>query len=220
MKDKLKLLVSGFGPFEQFSNNSSQKIAEIVDGLSFFGVEVIGTVIDVTWKGGWKALKSKVDELNPHALLCLGLAPEPVFRIESIAKNVAMRSFDVIGDLPSKHPDNRIVSYGPANYETQLPAARLIDAFNALERNSPIKARISDDAGAYLCNYVFYRVMHRYQKLIPYRGFVHVPPLPEDMPGSPYTEEELMEAGMFLVKHLAGWLKYQSMETDSQNSIA
>ena len=45
-------------------------------------------------------------------------------------------------------------------------------------RNAGIDARISNTAGTFVCNDVFYAVSHRYHATQTQVGFVHVPALP------------------------------------------
>ena len=63
----------------------------------------------------------------------------------------------------------------------------------------------STDAGSYLCNFLFYHVMHFLGDRVPFRGFIHVPPY-----GSGLLRDEVQAAGVFLVAELARWMVSKS----------
>jgi pyrrolidone-carboxylate peptidase len=71
-------------------------------------------------------------------------------------------------------PDVRGVVRGPAAIEPGGPATLATTLFDHPTPDLPSHAH-SDDAGCYLCNYLYYRALLRF----PDRrvGFVHVPPL-------------------------------------------
>ena len=71
----------------------------------------------------------------------------------------------------------------------------------------------SSDAGSYLCNFVFYHVMHFLGDRVPFRGFIHVPPY-----GLGLLREEVQAAGAFLVAELARWMASDSPAPCAQRS--
>jgi pyrrolidone-carboxylate peptidase len=83
-------------------------------------------------------------------------------QIERIARNLN-------GDSPDVHGEVRSGTIDPDGPPTL--AATLFDGFAASPES------FSDDAGCYLCNYLFYRALRRLRPRGVRVGFVHVPPL-------------------------------------------
>jgi pyroglutamyl-peptidase len=204
------LLVTGFGPFENFPENPSGDIAEHVDGRTIAGVRIIGRRIAVSWREGWEATRSHAEELRPQALLCLGVAPDPFIRLEVLAKNASCPSLDIYAEQPSLGPLLCLVKDAPPAYWTTLPVEELriqmAERFRRMrsrdENQRFVHAELWPDAGWYLCNHVFYHVMH-FLPLIPLRGFVHVPRYPLTEEERWPARKEICAAGVFLVEGLA-----------------
>jgi pyroglutamyl-peptidase len=209
------LLVTGFGPFDVFTENPSGDIAEAADGRMVAGVSIIGRRLEVRWRAAWEALRLAVEQYRPDGLLCLGVAADPVIRLEIRAMNSARPCADVTGEMPPLFDSGCIVQGAPPSYETTLPVDWLKERFqHRRERGSPredqgvlLPAVRSTDPGRYLCNYVFFHAMHFFAGQAPWRGFVHVPPYPSgSIPGG-VPREEVRAAGEFLVEELAQWLE-------------
>jgi pyroglutamyl-peptidase len=207
------LLVTGFGPFENVPENPSGDIAQQVDGRTVADVRIVGRLIAVSWREGWQAIRSHAEELRPQALLCLGVAPDPFIRLEVMAKNASRPGLDICREQPKLGPLLRIVEGAPAAYWTTLPveelriqmAERFQQVHSRDESQKIVHGELWPDAGWYLCNHVFYHVMH-FLPAIPWRGFVHVPryPLAEEKEWP--AREEVRAAVVFLVEALAGWM--------------
>lgn len=89
----------------------------------------------------------------------------------------------------SSQPDNSgeiaegraIEAEGPIEYRSSLPLERMLDALE--ERGVP--AVISNHAGTFLCNHVFYVARHQVEQLGigSECGFIHVPAMSEHSAG-------------------------------------
>ncbi|GMA63874.1 hypothetical protein GCM10025859_43140 [Alicyclobacillus fastidiosus] len=91
--------------------------------------------------------------------------------------------------------DTPIVAGGPAAYWTALPVKRIVQSLQA----AGIPASVSNTAGTYVCNHIFYGLMHllstKYQTIR--GGFVHIPFLPEqvvDKEASSMSLEKIVQA--------------------------
>lgn len=206
---RLRLLVTGFGPFAGYIENPSGLIARAVHGQRFGEVEVAGHQIDVSWSDAFNQVAELVEEVSPQALLCLGVAPDENFRLEVIAKNVASDSMDASGQRLERGPLCQIAAEAPAAFFSRLPLEWLLQQMKlrktrlAPQRDSVADAELSRDAGDYLCNYLYFRVMNELPAISD-RGFIHVP----SMPGSDgRCGSEVIEAGQFLIRQLASWLE-------------
>lgn len=155
--DERVLLVTGFGPFPGVERNPSGAAAQALDGLRLAGWRVAGRTLDTSWARAFAQLRAHVEEMAPEMLVMLGVAPRAAVEIERLAHNRCVVREDVDGCLP---PADAVAPAGPAVLETTLPLLPDVG--------------VSEDAGSYLCNYVFYRARHELP--VPRCGFVHLPP--------------------------------------------
>ena len=209
------LLVTGFGAFAQYSDNPSGDVAEAVDQRRIGGVRVVGRRVPVVWREAWEGIRAAAEHHKPDALLCLGVAPESFIRLEVMAKNAARACLDVHGETPPLFEKLRIVEGAPPAYWTTLPVEHLHERLWQRHhlRSQPevgqscVVAEPWPDAGWYLCNHVFFHVMHFLGGQIPYRGFIHLPRYPDPAADEAGTHRsEVLAAGIFLVEELARWL--------------
>jgi pyroglutamyl-peptidase len=157
----VKVLATGFEPFGEHAVNPSQLLAEALDGV----------VLPVSYARAAQALRAAIDEREPDLVLCFGLADDRTsVSIERFAHNLDEAS--TIDNDAASGSGGEIEPAGPVAYRTRLPVDAIVAALEAEE----IPVEISRDAGGYLCNHVFYMLMHT---LGPDQlgGFVHVPPL-------------------------------------------
>jgi pyroglutamyl-peptidase len=108
-------------------------------------------------------------------VLCVGLAGG---RAELSLERVAINVDDArIPDNDGQQPiDRPVVAGGPAAYFTSLPIKAAVRAL----REAGLPAAVSNTAGTFVCNHVFYGLMHlAASRSLPLRGgFLHVPFLP------------------------------------------
>ncbi len=198
------LLVTGFGPFENHLENPSGDIAEAIQGKDIAGIALVGRRITVSWREAWDAIRAAVEEVQPQALLCLGVASDPFIRLEVLAKNASLPCLDVLDEKPQLGPLLRIVEGALPAYWTTLPVEWLRERLHM--EQPAVAAALWPDAGWYLCNHVFFHVMHFLEGRVPYRGFIHVPRYPGvEEKGWP-SRAEVLYSGVFLVEELARWL--------------
>jgi pyroglutamyl-peptidase len=97
--------------------------------------------------------------------------------------------------------DAPIVARGPAAYWSTLPIKAIVAALCA--RNVP--ASVSQTAGTFVCNHVFYELMHTLRRQPAVRGgFIHVPYLPEQAPADkPSLPLNVMVEGIALACEVA-----------------
>ena len=95
--------------------------------------------------------------------------------VERVALNVDdARIADNAGAQPIDEP---VFAGGPAAYFSTLP----IKAITSALQQAGLPAAVSQTAGTFVCNHVFYGLMHQLHQLRRHRtvraGFMHVPPL-------------------------------------------
>ena len=186
------LLLTGFGSFGGFATNPSGQTAEALDGERIGDLHVVAARLDVTWADAPRQLREAIREHEPDLVLSLGVAPTPAVRLERVARNRDV-SFqpDNAGIV---HADTAIREGGPEELATRLPIESLREALEA----AGYEVVLSDDAGGYLCNHIFYRVLDEVDPSH-VAGFVHVPPLE-----GPWDAARLEQAVRLLVEVLAG----------------
>ena len=111
---------------------------------------------------------------QPDVVLALGLAQgREGISIERVAINVDdARIPDNVGQQPIDTP---VVPGGPAAYFSTLPIKRLAQGLQ--QAGHPVN--ISQTAGTFVCNHVFYALQHHLYGQRAMSGFVHLPARPE-----------------------------------------
>ena len=171
------ILVTGFEPFGGIEVNPSQAIVEALGPRALDGrVQLVTEVLPTEFRRAGDRIVRLIREIQPDAVVCVGLAANSVaIRLERVALNLndALRP-DNGGDLAS----GRLIDpEGPIGYWSTLPVDGLLRALT--QRNIP--AIISNHAGAYVCNHVFYTARHEIERLGRdiVCGFIHVPLMTE-----------------------------------------
>jgi pyroglutamyl-peptidase len=168
-------LLTGFEPFGGESINPSWEVARALDGERIGEALVVARQLPCCFGEAAQALRAMLDELRPRWALALGQAAGRAdFSIERVAINVDdARIPDNAGAQPVDVP---VVAGGPAAFFATLP----IKAMVAGLREAGLPASVSQTAGTFVCNHVFYALMHALQARPDVRaGFMHLPLLPE-----------------------------------------
>ncbi|WP_257347461.1 pyroglutamyl-peptidase I [Pseudalkalibacillus decolorationis] len=166
-----KLLLTGFEPFLDHSSNPTDYIVKQLDGKVVGNYQITGHVLPVEFDRSAEKLLNHVHELEPDAVISLGLAAG---RNKITPERVAINVNDGVRDNSGNKPiDVPIIEAGNDAYFSTLPIRRMVD--HLLEKGIP--AEISNTAGTYLCNNVMYSMLHDTRQRgtnIP-SGFIHVP---------------------------------------------
>lgn len=171
----MRALVTGFEPFGTDPINPSlEAIRRLPSRLD--DLEVATRVLPTAFDRALEALEDAVATAEPDIVLCLGLAGgRAALSLERVAINIDDAR---IADNDERQPiDSPVVAGGPAAYFTTLP----IKAATAALRRAGLPAIVSNTAGTFVCNHVFYGLMHLAATRRPAMrgGFLHLPYLPE-----------------------------------------
>ncbi len=177
----MKILITGFEPFGESPINPSQLLVQSLADQEMDGVTLITDVLPVDQAQAPGKVTALIHQHQPDAILAFGLAlGRPKISLERVALNLQdFRIPDNQGRTISNLP---IQPDGPAAYFSSLPLQGML----ARLHTAGIPAELSLSAGAYLCNLVFYTIMHTlsdHPKPIP-AGFIHLPALPEQAAAS------------------------------------
>ncbi|HEX8087208.1 MAG TPA: pyroglutamyl-peptidase I [Blastocatellia bacterium] len=167
-----RLMLTAFEPFAGEKINPSLEAARQMAGVEFRGAAINVLELPVERYRAIEITLDRLREMRPAIVIMLGVAIAR-FRImpERVAINVDdFRIPDNAGDQPAGEP---IVEGGPVGYFSTLPIRAIVDCL--LQANIP--SAISSSAGTYLCNRLFYSVMHHIatERLPTAAGFIHVP---------------------------------------------
>jgi pyroglutamyl-peptidase len=194
------ILITGFEPFGGEQRNPSQEIAQALDGRVISGRRVVGAVLPCVFGASIAELKKLLRTHRPELVVCVGQAGG---RAEITPERVAINIDDArIADNAGRQPiDRPVVRGGPAAYWSTLPIKAIVAAL----RKKKIPAAVSQTAGTFVCNHVFYGLMHALRRRRGVRGgFVHVPFLPEQAkPGQPSLPLATMTAAVALAVETA-----------------
>lgn len=169
------VLLTGFEPFGGASRNPSGEIALAWHGREVAGARVIGAVLPCVFGQARRELDQLLRSHRPSVVLCLGVAAgRAAVTPERVAINVDdARLPDNAGRQPIDRP---VVRGGPVAYWSRLPVKAIV----ADLRSRGVPAEVSQTAGTFLCNHVFYALMHAVRRRTGVRaGFVHVPAMSE-----------------------------------------
>ncbi len=169
----MKILITGFEPFGGESINPSWEVAKALDGLKLQDAQLVAVQLPCVFSQSLGPLQHALAIHQPRIVLALGQADgRSDFSIERVAINVCdARIPDNAGDQPIDLP---VVTDGPAAYFSTLPLKKMALALKA--KGYP--ASISQTAGTFVCNQVFYGLQHALIGSEVISGFVHVPLLP------------------------------------------
>jgi pyroglutamyl-peptidase len=192
------VLLTGFEPFGGETVNPSWEAVRALKGARIGGHRIEVRCLPVVFGDAIAALRKAIRETKPALVVCVGQAGgRAQLSLERIAINVDdARTADNAGNTPIDAP---IVAGGPAGYFSTLPIKRLRAALH----RAGIPAEVSQTAGTYVCNHVFYGLMHALRLRRGVRGgFVHIPYSPEqaaNQPGAPSLPTATVGAALRLI---------------------
>lgn len=212
----LNVLLTGFEPFEQDPMNPSWEVARALDGWQHAGATVRAVQLPCVFGDAIARLDQALQQWQPALVVCLGLAGgRAALTPERVAINVDdARVPDNAGHQPV---DTAVEQGGPAAYFSTLPIKAMVRAMRA----DGVPAAVSNTAGTFVCNHIFYALMHRLA-LDGGRvrgGFIHVPSLPALAtlhPGMPSMALETQVRGIQTAIQIALEVHEDILETGGQ----
>ncbi len=168
LNNQKTILVTAFEPFGGETMNPTEMILNKLP-------EIIGscwirkTLLPVDFERAPALALDMYDIFYPDAVLMLGQAGgRSIITPETTAKNVRnARIPDNAGFRPENQP---VLKGGPGALYTTLPLEMILGLLTSLG----LPCEVSDDAGAFVCNALYYRMLHHASRRIP-TGFIHVP---------------------------------------------
>ncbi len=174
------ILLTGFEPFGGSKINSSILACREFENKIIEGYTVKVFEIPLRYKEIRTTIEQLIQHEKPLAVICTGQSSRFEISLERVSINIA----DVIKSTYNcgESPKNEIlIKDAPAGYFSTLPLQQIR---RDLEENK-IPVNISNSAGTYGCNQIFFHLMHfiNNENLNIFAGFVHIPFLPEQVVG-------------------------------------
>jgi pyroglutamyl-peptidase len=215
MNESLRILVTGFGPFPGAPFNPTVPLVDRLTELrrpALDGVTLTGHIFHVTYDTVDRELPELIAKLRPQALLMFGLASRTSYlRIETRARNA------VSTHLPDAD-GNRAQSSSIVHAANARPFGPHTANLLRAARATGIDARLSRDAGAYLCNYLSWRAIEatRQPGGPVLASFIHVPLVVRDRAAregaSAITLEQLVDAGEAMLMEVVKLVRQKERE--------
>ena len=161
----MRILITSFEPFGGAVTNITQDILSALPS-NIGKAEVIKQCLPVSFERAPIALREIITEHNPDMLLLLGQCP--------VGENIRLERF-AMNMMDAKNPDNdgytpseeTIYLKAPLAYHSPINIKTVVHHLQEKE----LPAVVSNSAGLYVCNRVYYEALHLKQNAL----FVHVP---------------------------------------------
>uniref|UniRef100_A0A915PVK9 Pyroglutamyl-peptidase I n=1 Tax=Setaria digitata TaxID=48799 RepID=A0A915PVK9_9BILA len=207
------VVLTGFGPFESFSNNPSEKVVQRIteEGIkdSQMNVRIIGRVMPVAYDDVQFMVSELWEKFYPDLVVHLGAhSVSRSIKIETRSCGVGYYQ----GDIKSKTPrDYRCPLANSSCMEdenticTGLNCKEILDAIKKEFAEEDVQFQVSDDPGRYLCAYSYYISLRRNKNC---SLFVHIPR---------FNESCTVELITRIVKRIVRLSLLQVLQTSNQN---
>ena len=167
----MRALITGFGPFPGAPFNPSAVLAKALARRrrpALADIERATHIFATTYASVDRDLPKLLAQ-KPDIVLMFGVAGRRhQLCIETRARNAVSLLFP---DARGHRPQHGVIKLrGPAALVGNAPFAHLAGAAGP-------RARLSRDAGRYLCNYVYWRALEQVRGIRPLVQFVHIPPV-------------------------------------------
>lgn len=194
-----KIIITGFDPFDNEVINPSAEVAKSFAGKVVKGYAILYFQLPCVFDKSIVMLDSLIKDNKPDFILCLGqMAGRADISLERVAVNINdARIPDNDGNQPIDTP---VIKGAPTAYFSNLPLKTILKTLRA----QGIPSSVSNSAGTFVCNHVFYGLMNAINssdKII-LGGFVHLPYLPAQVinkPAQPSMSLETMKEAIAII---------------------
>lgn len=195
-----RVLLTGFDPFGDTGHSSSPLnpswlAVQALGGKRIGGHLVVAAQLPTVFQASMDELTRLLRLHKPALVICVGQAGgRGAISLERIAINI--NDARIPDNLGAQPVDTPVVADGPAAYFSSLPIKAMLQAL----QGAGVAAEVSQTAGTFVCNHVFYALMHALATKRGFKrtrgGFIHVPYLPEQ--GAPHMPLDEIVRGLRL----------------------
>ena len=165
-----KVLITGFEPFGEYSENSSWAVAQRVASCGVEGAEVVAAQLPVSFARVGEVLRSAIELHTPDLVIMLGQS-ETTDRVK--LERVALNMMDsAMGDNDGVKPDEEPIY---EDEERALFTSLSIKQLRSAIEGQGIAVKISNSAGLYVCNRTYYEALRMCKERAMQAIFVHLP---------------------------------------------
>ena len=161
----MKLLLTAFEPFGGAETNITQSILSLLpDSLADWAIEKV--CLPVSFKRAPIVLRDAIATYSPDLVIMLGQCPA--------GENIRLERFAINMMDSTKEDNDGYIPNEETIYANQPLALQTPLSIKALERfcaDYVQPVQVSNSAGLYVCNRVYYEALYLHQRAI----FVHVP---------------------------------------------
>lgn len=168
-----KVLITGFEAFGNDAVNPTLEAIKLLQGQSLNGGMIVTCKVPVVRYKSIATVIAAIEAEQPDVVITLGQATgRSAITPERVAINID--DFRIADNEGQQVIDQSVVENGPAAYFSSLPIKAIVNQI----RLAGIPAQVSNSAGTFVCNHLFYGVQHYLQGRAIKHGFIHVPSLP------------------------------------------
>lgn len=168
------VLLTGFEPFNKETINPAWEAVRALDGWTGEGFVVAVCQLPCVFGDANRAIQAEIARVRPDLVIAVGQAGGRVdMSVERVAINVD--DAPIPDNAQRQLVDEAVVVDGPVAYFSTLPIKAIVGALRA----AGLPASVSQTAGTFVCNHVFYGLMHHTAGMPVKAGFIHIPYLPE-----------------------------------------
>ncbi len=190
----MKVICTGFEPFGGKQINFSKMLVhDLYSNLNNdCALEI--SILPVDFKNAFTPLHKLALLHKPNWIFCFGQASKrSSISLERLAINLMDSSQpDNSGYSPEEEP---IKPHAPLALKTNFPIKEMLDEL----KNTNTPAEISNSAGTYVCNTLFYKALLELQNENTKIGFIHIPDFSENIALMNY--EHCLDAIQSLIKN-------------------
>ena len=172
----MKILVTGFDPFENEPTNPAiESVKKIDDEIE--GAKIVKLEIPTVFQKSADVVEAKIREIKPDVVLSVGQAGG---RYGITVERVAINQDDArIKDNEGNQPiDVKIREDGQSAYFASVPIKAMVEEI----KKEKLPASVSNTAGTFVCNHIMYQDLYLAEKYGNIKaGFIHVPYLTEQV---------------------------------------
>lgn len=148
-----KILLTGFEPFGNMATNPSEELVRSLAECRMDGIELSTMILPVEYHRAMDIIREKVGLYDVVVMFGVARSRQEV-SVERVAINLMdAASADNAGYRPVEEP---IAPDGPTAYFSTLPVKQVVSYLK--ERG--ITCKISNSAGTYVCNAIYYAALH------------------------------------------------------------
>lgn len=177
------VLLTGFEPFNREPLNPAWEAVRLLERWRGPGFHVHVRQLPCVFGEAIRVIGEAIEALQPDVVIAVGQAGGRVdMSVERVAINVD--DAPIMDNAQRQLVDQAVVEGGPVGYFSTLPIKAIVAAL----RSAGLPASVSQTAGTFVCNHVFYGLMHYLAGRPVKAGFIHIPYLPEQaarFPGAP-----------------------------------